>query len=327
MVTKVGNFSLQIGNFLLIWGVMRVTLRFVMNELSIYQYQSAREFLKDSLLEKKRVEPQFSIRKFCKTYDFGSHAYLVMILKGKRNLNLKQIPTLSAGLSLNSDEKIYLQTLIQLDNAKSDEEKNLYKLWLNDLNPKREYRIAEVEHYHVIADWIHMAILTLTKIKGAEISAESIYELTNHKVSISKINEALERLFDLNLLVKENGIIKATFNSVRTRDDVSNKGVREYHKQVAKLACDALEEQSPEVREYQSFAFTVPKTKITLAKEMIRKFRHQLCQVMEAEPGDDVYQMNLHFFRLMERPSVEAKALAPKENDGSGIRNNPMTVN
>jgi uncharacterized protein (TIGR02147 family) len=194
-----------------------------MERISVYQYQSAIEFLKDSIAEKKRSQTDFSIRKFCKQNDFGSHAYLVMILNGRRSLTLKQVPALAQGLTLSSEERIFFQTLIQLDNAHSEEEKNLVKLWLNDLNPKKEHRIIEVEHYHLIADWVHMAILTLAKIEGANITPENIYTLIHQKISVAQIREAMERLLDLGLLKEEDGRILPAQNSVRTKDDVSSK--------------------------------------------------------------------------------------------------------
>ncbi len=274
-----------------------------MNSISVFQYQSAKTFLKDSIAERKRLSPEFSIRKFCKSSDFGSHAHLVMILNGRRRMTLKQVPALSLGLELSSAERIYLQTLIQLDNATSEEEQNLCKLWLNDLNPKREFRIVEVEQYHMIADWVHMAILTLAKIDGAVISAENISQLIHEKVSIPKIREAIERLLDLGMLKEEGNKIIPTAQSFKTKDDISNKGAREYHKQVARLGIEAIEEQSPEIREFQSFALTVPEGKIPLAKDLIRKFRHQLVHLMEADAGNEVYQCNVQFFKIVENPS------------------------
>lgn len=285
-----------------------------MTNLSVFQYQSAKDFLKDSIGERKRLSPDFSIRKFCKASNFGSHSHLVMILAGRRRITLKQVPALSEGLALTSEERVYFQTLIQLDNATSEEEKNLCKLWLNDLNPKREYRILEVEQYHMIADWIHMAILTLAKIEGAVISPENISSLIHEKIPLPKIREAIERLLDLGLLTEENGKLKPTFESVKTKDDVSNKGAREYHKQVARLAIEAVDEQVPEMREFQSFALTLPKGKLPLAKELIRKFRHQLSQIMDAEPGYEVYQCNLHFFKLVDSPSNHSKVTKDETN-------------
>ena len=289
-----------------------------MSELSVFQYQSARDYLRDQFATLKQTDAGFSARKFCRQTDFGSHALLVMIMRGKRKLTLKQVPALVKGFRLNSEERIYLQTLIQLDNAKSEEEKNFCKLWLNDINPRKDYRILEIEQYHLIADWIHMAILTLAKIPGLKISAESVYslidpKLTQNKLTLPQVRQAIERLLDLGLLREDGDSLTPTQNSVRTKDDVSSRGAREYHRQVARLGIEALEAQKPDEREFQSFALTIPQGKIPLAKDMIRKFRHQMVQVMESEPGSDVYQCNLQFFRLTESPLSSLQTQATED--------------
>jgi uncharacterized protein (TIGR02147 family) len=239
----------------------------------------------------------------------GSHALLVMVLNGKRKLTLKQAPAYARAFRMSSLEQTYFKTLIQLDNARSEEERNLCRLWLCDLNPRPDHKILEVEQFHLIANWIHMAILTLTKIEGAVLTAENVYALIREKVSLGECRAAIDRLLDLGLLREEGGRIVAAQAWVRTPDDIANRGAREYHKQVSKLAVEAIEEQAPSEREFQAFAVAVPRGKLALAKEMIRKFRHQLVTTLESEPGHEVYQCNLQFFRLTESPLAKGPAV------------------
>ena len=114
---------------------------------------------------------------------------------------------------------------------------------------------------------------------------------------------------------EKNGKLICTFQRVTTRDDVANRGARSYHKQVAELAAQAIESQPVEEREYQSFAVSVPRAKVKLAKEMIRKFRTQFYEAMTSEPGDEVYQTNIQFFRLTESPSE----MVLTEDEGTGV--------
>ena len=296
-----------------------------MNKVTVFQYQSGRLFLTDAIAELKRSDPEFSVRRFCKMSGLGSHALLIMLLNGKRKMTLKQVPALAHAFQLNTIERTYLQTLIQLDNSNSVEEKDLYKLWLNDLNPKADLKFVEIEHQQVIANWIHMTILTLGKIEGAELTAENIYVLIHKRISLSEVRQALTRLLDLGLLSEVEGRLIPSQSGVRTKDDVSNKASREYHKQVSMLACESLEEQAPNIREFQSFALTVPEGKISLAKEMIRKFRNQLVLVLEQEPGVDVYQCNIQFFRLTESPLSERSQ--SKVNEGAEFSIHTEAVN
>ena len=250
----------------------------------------------------------------------NSHALLVMILQGKRSLSLKQVPYFSKGMNLSTPERLYFQALIQFENASSPEEKDLCRLWLDEANPGKEYRVREIDEYIVIAHWVHMAILALTDNKNFSGKPEEIKLRLGEKVSLAEIRSALERLRALDLVREEKGRLICTSARVTTKDDVANRGAREYHKQVARLGIDSIERQSVDEREFQSFAVSVPKAKIPLAKEMIRKFRTQFYQAMTMEPGDEVYQTQIQFFRLTERPS---KAVS-KEDEGTGSMDKKM---
>jgi uncharacterized protein (TIGR02147 family) len=282
----------------------------------IFKYESARRYLVDYVSHKQTVDPSFSLRKWSKAMGMSSHAHLVMILQGKRSLTLKQVPFFSKGMNFSSPERLYFQALIQFENADTSEEKDLCRLWLSEANPGGHFHVREVDEYIVIAHWVHMAILAMTDNKGFCGTAEEIHRKLGKKVSVAEIRSALERLRALNLVREDNGKLLCTYERVTTKDDVANRGAREYHKQVAKLAIDAIEQQSVEEREFQSFAVSVPHDKIGLAKEMIRKFRTQFFEAMTSEPGDEVYQTQIQFFRLTECPSE----MVPKEDEGVGSK-------
>jgi uncharacterized protein (TIGR02147 family) len=241
------------------------------------------------------------------------HALLILILQGKRNLTLKQVPFLAKGLCLSTPERLYFQALIQLESTKTQEEKDLMHTWLQDLNPGVAYKVKEVDEYIVISHWIHMAILAFAHSKEGLKTVDQMIERFESKLTRLEIHSAFERLKDMGLLTwsAENSRYLATFQRVTTADDMVNKGVREYHKQVAKLAIDSIEKQDPLEREFQSFAMSVPENKIAIIKEMMRRFRTQIEDELRdqssAVSDEEIYQMNLHFFRLTDQPWSHSK--------------------
>ena len=110
------------------------------------------------------------------------------------------------------------------------------------------------------------------------------------------------RLMDLDLLKwSENGELIPTYNNITTKDDVKNEGAKEYHRQVLKLAQNAIEEQELNEREFQSFTMAIAKEKIPIAKDMIRRFRGRLSKAVSSN-GDNVYQTSIQFFQLTKCP-------------------------
>ena len=288
---------------------------------SIFNYASPRQFLLDTLSSKQKLDPEFSVRKWAKEMDLKSHTLLVMLLQGTRPLRVKHAAFLAKGLRLSSQEKLYLQALIQFEGAEDPEEKSLYELWLSDLNPGKEFRTKEVDEFMVISHWVHMAILAITQLRDFESSAQWIHARLKSKVEISEINAALTRLLSLGLLVKnKEGKLEATFNRVTTRDDVANAGARKYHQEVLKLAGQAIDKSPITQREAQSFVLSVSHDKIPLAKEMIRKFRAQFAQAIGSDAGSEVYQMTVQFFQLTESPTSKGV-----EDEGVDTENNPVS--
>jgi uncharacterized protein (TIGR02147 family) len=280
------------------------------NNVNVFAYRSAKRFFLDSVEEEKRSNTFFSVRKWAKEMGMPGHALLILILQGKRNLTLKQVPFLAKGLRLSTPERLYFQTLIQLENTKTNEEKELIRSWLMDLNPGTHYQVKEVDEYLVISHWIHMAILAYAFSKQGLTQVDQLIQRFESKLSALEIHVAFERLKDLGFLIwsDEEKKFQAKYQRLTTKDDVANRGAREYHKQVAQLSIDSIEKQKPEDREFQSFAINVPTHKIKTLKEMMRKFRTQIENELNdgaeliAAGDDELYQMNLHFFRLTDKP-------------------------
>ncbi len=259
--------------------------------VSVFSYDNPRQFLLDSLAERQAREPGFSVRALARDMELKSHALLVMLLQGKRPLRVKHAGFLAKGFGLSSQERLYLQALIQFDSAEDPEEQQLCRLWLSDLNPEHDFQIHETSEYAVISQWLHMVILAMTELRDFSPAADKIAKRLKGKVSVHEVRAALTRLFDLKLLqLRENGRVESSFQRVTTKDDVVNLAARQYHKEMSDLAKAAVDE--------------LP---IELAKEMIRKFRASVAKAVSSNPGDEIYQMNIQFFRLTESPVAKTE--------------------
>jgi uncharacterized protein (TIGR02147 family) len=286
-----------------------------MNELSIYNYSDPRLYLLDTLAVKQKQDKDYSARKWSKDMGLKSHSLLLMILQGKRDLRIQHCDFIGKGVDLDANEFSYFQTLVQFQNAKSLREKDLIASQLIELNPGEGFKSTKVCEFKIISDWVHMAIMAMTDLKDFKGTEEQVAVALRGKVSLSEIRSAIVRLMDMKLLVwNDDGTISATCNRLSTSDDVSNEGAKEYHRQVLDLAKEAIDEQSLEEREFQSFTMAVSKEKISLAKEMIRKFRAKLSKAVSGE-GDYVYQTNIQFFQLTKGPSSNVEDNSVAQDD------------
>lgn len=272
--------------------------------LSIYQYSTAHQFLKDSWEEKQKKNSRFSIRAWAKAMGFDSHASLNRILNGKRKIPKRYIPLFIKSLELTPKEGIYLETLVDFERARDIEQKDFYQERLRDMAPKESLSFREVECFRYLKDPLHMIILEMTHLQDFKLDLQWIREHLIIKRSIKEIDEAIDRLMVLGLLVTNSeGNAKATNAHLTNVADVANRGVQSYHKNVSQLALESIEKQDVLQREFQGHAMAIKKSKIPKAKQLMRKFVEEFIKEVEdtSDEGEEVYQLNMQFFGLTNR--------------------------
>jgi uncharacterized protein (TIGR02147 family) len=238
-----------------------------------------------------------------------SHALLVMLLQGKRKLTAKHVPVIAKGMGLSTAERMYLLTLIQLGGASAPERSAVLENWLHSVNPGDEFLVREIDEFKILSEWIHFAILAFLETKKPVRDMEDVVKRFSHRIAPNEIRSAFSRLFSQGLITRDlTGRFHTKYSRVTSKDDVANRGAREYFKQTSNLAASAVEEQDVLEREFQSFSIAMDPRKIPIAKEMIRKFRTELGIALKSDRADEVYQMNLQFFRLTERSPEMVRA-------------------
>lgn len=281
-----------------------------MSDISIYNYQCPRTYMLDYLTKRQSVDRSFSVRKWSKEMGLSSHTILNFLINGKRPFRLSHAQFLTKGFGLNSQESLYLKALIQFSEAKNIEEKEYHSLCLATLNPGKSFTSSTIENYQAISDWSFAAILSVCDLSNFDGTIEGIYSRLKSKLSINEVKSKLLTLKNIGLIcLDQNNKIKPTYKKTTTSDDVHNEGVKKYHKSVAEQGIKAIDDQSLDEREFQSFAVSINKQKIPKIKQMIRKFIAQLETETQQDLTDEVYQFNIQFFRLTEDSSISNKRM------------------
>jgi uncharacterized protein (TIGR02147 family) len=267
----------------------------------VYNYSDPSSYLRDLLQSKQRSNPLFSVRSWARQMGLKSHAALVFFLNGQRKLRPSHVPSVLKGLRLNEDEGKFWTALVHLDCASSEEEKKFFLDQLKILHPAKDFSILDIEKFRLVSDWLHMAILEMTRLQDFQSDAHWIQKRLAFPIEIHQVQEALNRLLNLNLLKMEKGRFVKTNERLTTPKDRPSESIREHHKQVLRNGFDAIEMQTVAERVYDSCAMTVNASKLPEAKELIRKFREDMAKLMEKNPGDETYQLSVQFFKLTQQ--------------------------
>ncbi len=234
-------------------------------------------FLKDNLVARCRTNSAYSLRSFAKFLEIEP-SFLSKMLNGKRSITQKTIVKIGKKLSLGPNE------IKSFMGAQEDSDSTFHNLSL--------------DHFKMISDWYHYAILELTELK----SFESDPTWMAKKLGIQKIEVqvAVERLIRLNMLGRNShGELKnISGRNTTVGSPYTTEAFRKLQKQILLQAVDALEMIPMLERDQSSITMAADSRLIKETKKRIKNFRRELCDFLQthSKRKDHVYQLAISFF-------------------------------
>ncbi len=280
-------------------------------DFNIFGYEETKLLLNSYLSKRQKIDPQFSVRKWSKDLGHNSHSLLSLQLKGKRKIKIQHIDRFASSMSLTEFETRYFKGLTLLEKAQNREEKEYQLCKLLENVPHRLIKTKKYRQFSLISNWLNMAIMALSELKEFQINEQSVFKKLGHRASVLEIQESLSLLQKESLLKKDGENFIPIYEALVTDNDVLDIGIRKYHKEASLLAKEAVDSQGLNQREFQSFCLSISKEKIPIAKELVRKFRDDFCQLVGGS-GEDIYKMNIQLFQLS-RSAEEKDSSAARE--------------
>jgi uncharacterized protein (TIGR02147 family) len=240
--------------------------------------QTAQELLKLEFDKRRERNPNFSLRAFARYLEI-SPAQLSQMMAGKRTITVKAMKKIGARLDLSPTEKRDIaQSLLKDETENTSEESNRLKL--------------SEDRFKVISDWYHFAILSLTRLKGAQSDPRWIARRLG--ISVEEAHQALLRMERMGILQT-----KPTFKQIGSLLDVDSEipseAIRKYHKQNLSLAIEKIETVENRLRQIQSLSIPVNPKKIDAFKKLIDDFLENASDLSGKSAGTEVYSLNVQF--------------------------------
>lgn len=247
------------------------------------------KLLRSQLLIAQSKNPKYSLRSYSRKLGINAGA-LSAIINGKRNVSKDMAGKITRKLLIDPQERIEILSLFpeirkyrNTDEMKQDE--------------GVKYLEIEASTFKLIAEWEHFAVLSL--IKTTDFKND--YQWISDRLGVSKFRaqEVVERLLSLGFLeLNTDGSLKRVRAAYRSSDETVSLSVRKSHDENFELARESLQSDSINVRDFTSVTMAINPEKISIAKEMIRKFQDELSEVMESGPQSEVYRMSVQLFPL-----------------------------
>jgi uncharacterized protein (TIGR02147 family) len=157
------------------------------------------------------------------------------------------------------------------------------------------------EKFAVMRDWYHLAILEMTEISG--FKPDPSWIASRLDVPVDTVREAITRLVELELLNTKEESWRQTKKDLELPSGLPSRSVREHHKQVLSKAMVAVDEVGVDEREYSSQTFAIPRAALPELKALIREFQRKVGRMSFGAAPDDVYELSIQLFPLLERES------------------------
>jgi len=160
------------------------------------------------------------------------------------------------------------------------------------------YRTLEIDHFHVVSDWYHCAILEATALD--DFQGDPRWIAKKLKITVSEVNIAVERLVRLEMLSIDGKKWKDESGAVTTVGSaVTSVALRKMQKQILQMAVDAIEEVPAADRDHSSMTMAGDSRTLPAVNVLIRKFRRELCALLQSgERRDAVYNLGIALYPI-----------------------------
>lgn len=243
-----------------------------------------RRRLQEELVLRTAKNPNFSARAFAKQLEVEPSS-LTQIINGKRPLTDKMCRRLGKKLEMSPDEMLSL-----MGTQKETKEESFSK-----------FTNLSVDHFKVIADWYHYAILELTALKHFQADPKWIAKALG--ISIHETKAAIERLLRLEYLeiTPEGKWLDTLGDANNLGNEFTAPAMRKMQKQVLNKAIQALDNTPYEERVQTSMTLPVSKKKMKEAKKRILDFIEDLDHFLKTgEDCDEIYNMSFSLYPISE---------------------------
>lgn len=270
--------------------------------LDVFRYANYREFLRAYYERKKTQKPGISLRAFSRRVGLRSPNYLKLVIDGDRNLTQELALRFAEAAGLHGEGVEYFCTLVACNQAKSAKERELHYGRLREFRRYRETHKLDVaqEQYH--AHWYVPAVRELCARADFVDDPKWIAKTLLPPITPGQARQAISALCALGLLVRDDaGRLRQADPLVETPDRALGHQVVRYHREMMRLASEALERVPREEREIASLTLCISERALHELKAELERIEQQLLQRFPSEDAERVVQVNVQMFPLSVR--------------------------
>ncbi len=274
---------------------------------SIFEYLNYREYIRD-YYEEKKLDGNFSYRRFAKECGFASPVFIKMVIDEKSKLSRESAAKLAKVMGLIKEKRKFFHQLVLFNQADSIDEKMIHLAEMKTLT--RELKIHQLngDQLEFYSSWYHPVVRELVGMLKSAKNAQDIADHITPKITKEEVTDSIQLLTRLGML-SEN-----VLGELEPEDTVvSSEGlemgtlvIRSTQKRLAELGGEALETIDPSERDISGLTISVPESEINTIAAELQRCRRRIMEIAQnSDEANRVYRLNLHLFPLSKRVDDE----------------------
>ncbi len=277
---------------------------------SLAEYQNYREIVQD-FYDENKSRGELTWRGFAEKAGFSSSGYLKLVCQGKANLSDAGVTQVSKAMNLTASETAYFRELVNLNQAKkvTDKDKSLKNL--EKLSKNCSPRILRDDALDYFSNWQNAVVRELAPLAPVDTRPSNIGRQVLPEISAAEVTHALKFMTATGILAKsEDGHYVQTDKVLSSGNkDVSSVALRGFHKQLGKLAIEALDRIPVEERNSSDLVIGITAEQYKKLVQKIVDFRREILEIVtETSDMDRVYCLQMNLFPLSHKITSKANS-------------------
>jgi uncharacterized protein (TIGR02147 family) len=281
---------------------------------TVFDYLDYRDFMRDHYCLCKESQSFISFRYIEQKTGIDA-SYYAKVINGKKHIAAGAIPALVTFFKFKKKETDYFTNLVNFCKAKQKEQCDYYfnkLICLRDPSVKK----LEVKKYHYFQQWYSVVIRELLDTISYTGDYHELASRIEPSITAHQAQQSIKLLEELKLIEKNTeGYYRTTDKFLTTDSRLRSLAVRDFQKEMIRLAGEAIERFGVEERDISSLTISSSKVCLELIREKLERTRKEILQLV-AEHGDtseEVYQLNIQVFPVSKNRKVDKKKdTAPK---------------
>lgn len=276
----------------------------------IAEYENYRDIVQD-FYDENKSRGTLTWRGFAGIAGFASSGYLKLVCQGKANLSDAGILQVAKAMKLTGPETAYFKELVLLNQSKTVSDKDRSLKNLEKLSQKCKTRILRDDSLEYFSNWHNAVVRELAPQSPSKARPSNIGRQVLPEISAAEVTRALKFMTATGILAKsEDGHYVQTDKVLSSGNkDVSSIALRGFHKQLGKLAIEALDRIPVDERNSSDLVIGITTEQYKKLVQKIVDFRREILEIVtETSDMDRVYCLQMNLFPLSHKITSKANS-------------------